>query len=255
MELEDLDISLEDDNLTGTLDQDIEHSDDFGMDNSAKGVEAIIENLSLTILAVLPTAMRAILFPKRLVPMMTSNKPISRNGMTLGPGIYFLAAMLLMVLALNAASSMSQGLTEEFVDRAGGGMSSAAARGSMTNFAISALPIYAAGILLTIANFVVFRLASRAWTLRHALASSFYSLGTFIIVIILPDVIIELLDPAGEWENVSIVTSTITLFAIPIIPFWHNYHFLRAIAGVSRVKTIGLNVLFVVIVQYPVSLF
>ena len=208
-------------------------------ENSITGLEALITNLSLSIIAVLPTVFLAIFLPKRLVSMIAAKKPISRKGMILGPGVYFLASIFLLVLFLNLANSATDALESQYTP-SGDGLTSAATSGSYVNFAIKTLPIYAVGILLALLNFIILRFAGPQWTLRTALASSFYSVGTILIIGFIPTILLTYFDPAGSWPFGAPITGTVFLFSVMLIPLWHGYHFVRSITEVSRIKTIGL---------------
>jgi len=222
-------------------------------ENSTAGIEGLITNLSLSIIAVLPTVFYALFRPKRLIPLITSEKPISRKDMTLGPGVYFLASMFSLVLMLNLADFITGGLSNEFAAD-GGGLTSAAAKGSLTSFAIRALPIYAAGIILSLISFGLFRFTGPEWTLRIALAGGFYSLATILIIGFIPTVLLTLFDPTGAWPFGATITSFLFLFSMMLIPLWHAYHFSRAVTKASRVKIIALCLVFGVFIDRLIAM-
>lgn len=247
MDLENLDIiNLEGGaniNLDDAMEEDPASPMSLEGENSISGMEALITNLSLSIIAVLPTVFYALILPKRLIPLVTSDKPISRQGMTLGPGVYFLASMFSLVLLLNLANFVSGGVSPD-MNPDGTGLTSAAAKGSFTSFAIKALPIYAAGIILSLVSFGLFRFTGPEWTLRIALAGSFYSLATILIIGFIPTVLLTLLDPAGAWPLGAAITGNVFFFSMLLIPLWHTYHFARATTKASRVKIIALCLFF-----------
>ena len=247
MDLENLDIiNLEsgaDINLDGAMEDDPTSPLSLDGENSITSIEGLITNLSLSIIAVLPTVFYALFRPKRLIPLITSNKPISRQDMTLGPGVYLLASMFSLVLLLNLANFISGGVASGF-DPDGTGLTSAAAKGSFTSFAITALPIYAAGIILSLINFGLFRFTGPEWTLRIALAGGFYSLATILTVGFIPTVLLTLFDPTGAWPLGAAITGNVFLLSMMLIPLWHAYHFARAVTKASRVKIIALCLIF-----------
>jgi|GEM_PF-3766997 len=222
-------------------------------ENGITGIEAVITNLSLSIIAVLPTVCLAICLPKRLIPLITAKSPISRNGMILGPGVYLLASMFLLVLMLNLSASVAGSLTQQ-ANPDGGGLTSAAAKGSFANFAVTALPVYAVGILLALINFILFRFTGQKWTLRIALAGGFYSVGTILIVGFIPTILLTLFDPTGQWPLGASLTGNIFLFSMVLIPLWHVYHFARAITKVSRLKAIGLCLIYAVLINFLIAM-
>ena len=73
--------------------------------NLVGGLDRLIINVGVAIMAVIPTFFYSILLPKKLGPLLSGDtEPDGRRGMLLGPGVFFFLTTILTCLLYTSPS-------------------------------------------------------------------------------------------------------------------------------------------------------
>lgn len=202
---------------------------DLEKPNAIGGLDRLVTNFALSVVAVVPTLGAALFQPWRLVPLLDSDEPDGRDGLLLSPGA-FLPLSLLVVLILSSVFTTTEAI--EF-DRSfiGPGLASsvsdAASEGDIWKTVSLIMPIYAVTILLGVLGGLLKPWAGHWWTLRTSLRASFYVTATMTCWIMLYSTGINILRAAID--DAQLVSTLYSLNAVPVLAicFWVYFWIFR----------------------------
>ncbi|MEM7005858.1 MAG: hypothetical protein AAF498_08245 [Pseudomonadota bacterium] len=212
---------------------------DLEKSNAIGGLDRLVTNFALSVIAVLPTFGAALFTPWHLAPLLERDDPDGRDGLLLSPGAFLPLSLL---VALIVASMLIPSDALEF-DRSfiGPGLavsvSAAISDGDIWKTVSLIMPIYAVTILLGLLGMVLKRWAGDWWTLRTSLRASFYVTATMTCWIILYSTSINILRAAIE--NDRLVSTIYSLNSVPVLAicFWVYFWMFRAGGSHSLIRS------------------
>jgi len=168
--------------------------------NLVGGLDRLIINVGVAIMALIPTFFYLVFSPKKLGPLLSGDaEPDGRRGMLLGPGVFFFLSIIFSILLLNLmrpeASAESSTVKTDMASSAIGqasfsfGMRSGQIQrgiyenivdGNIWSAIVSAIPIYLFAVYLGILGGVIFNRVSNKWTYKDAMGAGLYVIATWI---------------------------------------------------------------------------
>jgi hypothetical protein len=136
-------------------------------------IDGTLTQLALASVALLPTALAVVLWPRVLAPMVAEIEPEGRRGIFLAPGSFFVIGTLTTLIIAAIFLQESGGA----LVRMGTGVSSAASEGQVWKVASLIFPLFAGSVVLGFSSYLLGRLTGVAgWPLTAAVRSGFYAL-------------------------------------------------------------------------------
>ncbi len=211
---------------------------DLEKPNAIGGLDKLVTNFAIAVIAVVPTFLTCIFKPWRLAPLLDRDDPDGRKGMLLAPGAYFvLTIMVSLILAALLSTPETLNYNGSYIgpDLAVA-VQSAAADGDVWKLIATIMPLYGTAVALGILGLVVKRWAPPNWSLRVSLRAAFYVIGTLISWLILTTAVFDLIRLSKGEDFVS------TLYALIIIPtlgflFWVYFWFFNQDGAVTRLRS------------------
>jgi hypothetical protein len=190
--------------------------------NVVGGIDRLVTNFALAILAVVPTLGTLMFMPWKLAPQLNHHQGDGRDGMLLAPGV-FIALSLTITLLFSAVLATPDTLAENpsFI---GPGLAmqvaEAAEQGNLWKTASTIAPIYFFAVLTGAIGALLQRWAGPSWNLSASLRAGFYVVATAVCWIVLSSAVID-------WIRVSSGPSSLVLrlydynsVPILILPVW-----------------------------------
>ncbi|MEM7662630.1 MAG: hypothetical protein AAF292_10300 [Pseudomonadota bacterium] len=190
---------------------------DLEQPNAIGGLDRIVTNFALSVIAVPPTFGAALFAPWRLVPLVERDEPDGRDGLLLSPGAFLpLSLLVVLIIASMFTTSEAVEFDQSFI---GPGLaisvSAAVSEGDIWKTVSLIMPIYAVTILLGLVGQVLRRWAGEWWTLRTSLRAAFYVTATMTCWIVLTSTAINVL--RVYVENAALIRALYSLNALPIL--------------------------------------
>lgn len=217
---------------------------DLEKPNAIGGLDKLVTNFALAVIAVVPTFLTSIIMPWKLVTLLDRDDPDGREGMLLAPGAFFPLALMvsLMVAALlstpetlsNNGAYIGPGLAVS--------VQSAASEGDIWKIIATIMPIYGVAIFMGVVGAVLAPVAGPNWSLRVSLRAAFYVTATLTSWMILVTAVVDLIRlSTGSFEIAS------AIYAVIIIPtagsvLWMYFWFFRENGNVSWRRSAALSV-------------
>jgi hypothetical protein len=223
--------------------------------NAVGGLDRLVTNVSLAIVAAFPTFAICIVKPWKLVPQLTADEPDGRQGYLLSPGAYFPIGLTIMLLIASA-------LTNEETLAGNGGVvgprmavdiAEAAAAGNVWKTVSILAPLYFIAIIAGVVGKGLTRWVGPWWTLRTSMRAAFYQMTTSISWIILSSAAIDLI---GAWTDIPGLWRILyTLNTIPIfgIALWMYFWFFKRGGNHSTLRASVLAVAMLIFIIAFVS--
>lgn len=190
--------------------------------NLIGGIDRLVTNFALAILAVVPTLAITLMQPWKLAPQLGQFEKDGRQGMLLSPGV-FIALSLTITLLISAMLATPDTLARnhsligpDLALR----VASAAEEGNIWKTVSIIAPIYLFAVLIGAVGSLLKRWAGPDWSLLASLRASFYAIAALVSWIVLSSAIIDLiLTRSGTTDQLH---GLYALNAVPIlfIPFW-----------------------------------
>ena len=154
-----------------------------------------IVGLGLSVMAFIPTLLFAIFRPDKLLPLINVHFPRGRDGLILGPGIFFVFSTALNSLILSRFIGDGSALQmSKSVDNAVQGA-------NLGNVLLAMLPVFIISIFVALFIWLVTRVRHKDWSLQQSVRTALY-LGGFIQWITFPFERIALaIGPVGSLER------------------------------------------------------
>jgi hypothetical protein len=215
----------------------IEPELDTNQKNIIGAIDKFAENIALAALSVFPTFYNLIVKPWHLAPLLINQEPDGRKGMLLGPGVFFIFAIALVMIGAGLF------VTPEILKSNGGFLgpayanrvSKAAADGEIWQVLSMMGPIYILAILFGTIARTFKHFIGPWWTLQTSIRAGFYVMGYSVVWIIASSMII---DPIGLifGPDISRLLYMINNFPILLIPIWQLFWFVQENNDITKTR-------------------
>ena len=177
-----------------------------------------IVGLGLSFMAFIPTLLFAIFRPDKLLSLINSHFPKGRDGLILGPGIFFVLSTALHSLILSRFIGDGSALqVSQSVDNAVQGA-------NLGKVLLAMFPNFIIAIFVALSIWLITRVRHKDWTMQHSVRTALY-LGGFVQWVISPlERIASALGPVGSFERALAFSA---LFSVYIF-FWFFLVFRKA---------------------------
>ena len=212
---------------------------DLDKPNAIDGLDRLVTNFGLAIIAVFPTLGMAVAMPWRLAPLLADEYPNRHQRMVLGPGAFFPLALFLTLLvsAVFATPEILQTNGSFIGPGLAVAVSKAAAEGDIWKIVGTVMPIYAFSVGLGLLSSSLSLISSPWLTVRVSLRAAFYVIGTVISWIILSTAAIDLLQLRFEDRNITSVLYAWNIVPMLAIYLWMYFWLYRRAGDVSLLKS------------------
>jgi len=229
---------------------------DLEKPNAIGGLDRLVTNFALSVIAVIPTFLTCIVMPWRLRPLIDQDDPDGRNGILLAPGAYFpLSLMVSFIVAAVLATPETLSHNGAFI---GPGLAvavqTAASEGDIWKIVATIMPIYGIAMFIGLIGAIFKRWADQNWTLRVSLRAAFYVMGTLTSWLILTTAVIDLIIvPTKNYDLQS------SLYGIIILPtlcalIWMYSGFFYNNGTLSKIRSAVLGTAMVGLFIGPIIL-
>jgi len=216
---------------------------DLEKPNAIGGLDRLVTNFAISVIAVIPTFLTCIATPWRLTPLLDGDDPDGRVGMLLAPGAYFpLALMVSFIAAALLTTPETLNYNGAFIGPAlAVSLQSAASEGDVWKIIATIMPIYGTAVFIGLLGAVLTLWARPDWTLRVSLRAAFYVTATLASWMILTGTAIDLIRIKTESNDIASL-----LYSLLIIPtcasvLWIYFWFFRNKNARSWIKSGALS--------------
>lgn len=215
---------------------------DLEKPNAIGGLDKLVTNFALSVIAVFPTFFACVVMPWRLTPLLERDNPDGRKGILLTPGAYFpLCLLVAFIVAALLATPETLSSNNSFIgpDLAVS-VQNAASEGNVWKIVAIIMPIYGTAILMGVLGTCLKPWAGEGWTLRVSLRAAFYVTATMISWLLLSSALLD-------WMRVSSGSMTLPSYVylfllVPTISWivWIYYWFFRNDGARSQARSRAL---------------
>lgn len=210
--------------------------------NFIGGIDRVVINLGVAIMAFIPTLFYLLVSPKKLAPLLSGDAEADgRSGMLLGPGIFFflsvifnISALKLMILDQVAEHSTRQTeLTDTPAYQVGYSLGKAfssiqngiyenLASGNIWSAIVFAIPLFLIATFLGMFGGVVFRSVSEKWTYKVSMGAGLYTFGFWLFILLFLHILVFRI---FNLENLLLIGALFisAFFASLVIMFWQYF--------------------------------
>lgn len=227
---------------------------DLEKPNMIGGLDKLVTNFALSVIAVFPTLFACLFTPWRLTPLLNRDDPDGRMGMLLAPGAFFpLTLMMAFIVAALLATPETINNNGSFIgpDLAVS-VQSAASNGDIWKIVGTIMPIYGTAIIVGLLGTCLKPWAHKDWTLRVSLRAAFYVMATLISWLLLTSAAMDLM-------RVSTGNNTLPsyIYFFLIIPtfcwiLWVYYWFFRHDGALSPFRSGALSLAMFGLLAAPI---
>jgi len=180
-------------------------------------LDRTIVGLGLSVMALIPTQLFAVFRPDKLLPLINSPFPKGRNGLILGPGIFFVLSTALHSLILSRFIGDGSALqVSRSVDNAVQGA-------NLGKVLLAMFPNFIIAIFVALSIWLVTRVRHKDWTMQQSVRTALY-LGGFIQWIISPfEGVASMAGPMGSLERALAFSALFSAYMF----FWFFMVFAR----------------------------
>ena len=226
---------------------------DLEKPNAIGGLDRLVTNFAISLIAVFPTFWACIVKPWRLTPLLERDDPDGRMGVLLAPGAFLpLALIISFMIAAVLATPETVSTNGSFI---GPGLAiavqTAAAEGDIWKIIATVMPIYGTAIVVGLLGTILKPWAHKDWTLRVSLRASFYVITVLISWMILTTAVIDLVRlSTGNFKLGSLLFKIIIPPAFAFL-IWAYYWFFRNGGVLSGVRSGLLSVVMFGLIFTP----
>lgn len=202
--------------------------------NAIGGLDRLVTNVALAVIAVFPTLGAALVMPWKLTPLLSSDEPDGRKSMLLSPGA-FLPLSLTVILLFAAAITTSETVASNggaIGPRLAVDVAQAAGEGDLWRTVSLIAPIYILAIVIALLSQLLRRWIGSWWTLRTALRGAFYQVAVTVCWIIVSSAMIDAYRVATNNQEIGRLLydlNSIPIFGLSLwLFFWFFQHEDRA---------------------------
>ncbi|MEM8785988.1 MAG: hypothetical protein AAGF19_09055, partial [Pseudomonadota bacterium] len=142
--------------------------DDVGKSNALGTLDRVVTNIALGMIAIIPTFIVGLVWPRRLAPLIMADQDEGRDGMLLAPGLFFLFSLITLHLAIAIFQPLWAPIAEN--DTMGSGLAAAVfeamREGNVWKTAMAMAPIYLFALSASVAGLILRPIAGVEWTLK-----------------------------------------------------------------------------------------
>ena len=207
-------------------DLDVEKKDVIG------GLDRLLVNVGMSIIALFPTHYYLIFKPKILCPMLLGEEEDGREGLKLGPGVTFILSILfLLTMGFLFKDVGATNVDPEAVKKGGSGLRAAISEGNIWRSIVLSLPFYFAALVTGVIFFLTHRMFGVAANLAQSISIGLYMVSTFLFLI----AFIGIPGESLSGENAVLVFIAIYIFIkfLVIMP-WQLFSFSRYAFGQNK---------------------
>ncbi|MEM9838941.1 MAG: hypothetical protein AAF830_07260 [Pseudomonadota bacterium] len=184
-----------------------------GEKNTLGVIDGALTSLALAAIALVPTVLSAVFWPRALAPMIAAVEPQGRRGLLLAPGAFFVLGLITSSVAFAALAPNSGGT---FV-AIGSGVGTAASDGQVWAIATLFLPLFFVALFMGLVfHLPLFLMRVGDWPLVASIRAGFYAMVGFAMVLA-PLEVFALLMLSGTTPLVRELT---VLVAIGLFGVW-----------------------------------
>lgn len=212
---------------------------DLEKPNAIGGLDRLVTNFALSVVAVVPTFLTCIIMPWRLSPLLERDDPDGRMGMLLAPGAFFpLSLMVSLLIAALLATPETINTNGSYI---GPGLAvavqSAASEGDIWKIISTIMPIYGVAIFMGLVAMILKPWTHEGWTLRVSLRAAFYISGVLTSWMILTTAVADLIQlSTGSYEAASLIYKGIVVPTCGSV-IWMYFWFFRNDGSVSKLRS------------------
>ncbi len=215
---------------------------DLGQRNIIGGLDRIVTNLGLALVAAVVTLFVAIVQPWRLARLLESDEPEGRDGVLLSPGAYLplsLAIVLIAAATVTTAETLeaNQGFIGPTLAVA---VATAIGEGDLWKTLSIVLPIYGYAVCFGVVGVLLTRWAGPWWTLRTSLRAAFYQLATVICWIVLSSAAIDAVRATGAHDGTWRLLYMLNTIPIVGLSLWMYFWFFESDDATSTGRAVLL---------------
>ena len=201
-----------------------EPSIDLEKPNAIGGLDRLVTNFAIAVVAVVPTFLTCVFRPWKLTSLMEQDDPHGRQGLLLAPGAYF-ALALMVAFMIGVILSTPETISNDgsyIGPKLALTVQAAAAEGKIWKVVGTVMPIYALAVFLGLLGIVLKPWAHPGWTLRVSLRAAFYMIATLITWLIITGGIIDLIRLSAGNNFVSKIYGVL-IFPTSAFVLWFYY--------------------------------
>lgn len=217
--------------------------------NAVGGLDSFVLNVALVALGVFPTLYALIATPWRLAPLLLKQEPDGRRGMLLGPGVFFVASITVIMLAAGSFATpetieSNTGLIGPAYSKS---VSTAVAAGDAWRVAALIGPIYVLAVIIGAFASGLGRFIGPSWTIAASLRASFYQMAASICWILVSSTMIDATG-VSIGAHLSQQLYAVNAAAVLALPVWQYFWFFKKTGNLSVARALGLAVLTIAVI-------
>lgn len=231
------------------IDLDIEHKNIFG------GIDRLLVNAGMIIIAFIPTYFYLIFKPKTMSYMLRGEEPDGRESLRLGPGLTFILTLLFVIAVGHLTREMlAQPPNPERTEVTRKGIRMAVSEGNLWRSVILSFPFYLAALIFGCIIHISHRLCRKNSNLTQSVGIGLYTLSTLLLLIV-PLGISS--DYYGSDSHKAALFTTIPIITFFIILPWQIFSFSKQAFGNSRsaailVAVVSLVLVFLILIVFGI---
>jgi len=229
---------------------------DLEKPNALGGLDRLVTNFALALIAVVPTFLTCVVRPRRLTPLLKKDDPDGRDGMLLAPGAFFPLVLLVafFVAALLATPETLRTNGSFIGPDLAVAVQSAAAEGDVWKVIGTILPLYIMAIFVGVLGAILKPWAGENWTLRVSLRAAFYVSGALVSWLLLTSAGLDLYRVSTGRQNVGGLIYGVFVIPTLLVIIRMYFSFFRDGGSVSKVKSGALSLAMIGLFFAPIIL-
>ncbi len=210
--------------------------DEFDLDveekNIVGGLDRLLINIGMAFVAIIPTYFYLIFRPKAMCYMLRGEEADGRQGLKLGPGVTFIFAILILLgVKYIFRDAVNSSVAPANVETVGSAISSAISDGNIWQSIVLSLPLFFAALICGVSFHISHRVLGKISNLTQALGIGFYTLSTFLLII-LPIGVVS--DKFGSESTQTSIAAAFFVISFLLVMPWQIFSFSRHAFGNSR---------------------
>lgn len=201
------------------FDLDVEEKDVIG------GLDRLLVNIGMAIIALLPTYFYLIFRPKVLCPLLLGEEVDGRAGLKLGPGVTFILSILfLLTMGYLFKDMAAPDVDPEAVKKGASRLREAISEGNIWRSIVLSLPFYFAALIIGLIFFLTHRLFGKTANLAQSISIGLYMISTLLFLMTFIGILENTLD-GGDAVYLIMGLYALIMF-LGVVP-WQLFSFSR----------------------------
>jgi len=231
------------------FDLDVEEKDVIG------GIDRLMVNFGMAVLAFFPTHFYLIFRPKKLCLMLLGREVDGRAGLKLGPGVTFIFTLLFMLtlayLFKDVGVSDPDAESIETAKEGNGGLRAAISEGNVWRSVLLSLPFYFAALTAGTLFHLTHKLFGIFCNLAQSISAGLYMLSTALLFIGVFNISTRLLPDS---ETMNVISAFLFLLMLILVVPWQFHNFSRHAFGHPRGVSAAIALVATIFVIITLSL-